>query len=331
MAETRQQNAKDDLENQIDAQVAHRLPDIGRLVSLPHTMYTLLSLLMDEKTQPKDLERVLEQDPALAAKVISLSNSAFYGLTTPVSTIERAILIIGFKELEFMAMGLGLSETFDLSQIPKGFNGEELWLHSLSVSWIARELAVITKVCEPSEAMITGLLHELGVIILVSKFPQQFQQLLELTDAGVPFLDAEKSLGLSHAIIGYLLARNWNLPEVFQQGILYHHSPRTCPGRKEMAALVNLSDNLAHKAGNPMRLEDPEIDLAYALEVINLSPANLQNFVKVLMTSLPQVQPMWIQMMRAGARKPGPETKGRFSSLLSGGAAAGFHGRSSGK
>jgi HD-like signal output (HDOD) protein len=314
LAETRLPT--DDLENQIDAQVAHRLPDIGRLVSLPHTMYTLLSLLMDENTQAKDLERVLEQDPALAAKVISLSNSAFYGLATPVSTLDRAILIIGFKELEFMAMGLGLSETFDLSQVPRGFDGEGLWLHSLSVSWIARELAVITKACEPSEAMITGLLHELGVIILVSKFPQQFHELLELTEAGVPFLDAETSLGLRHAVIGYLLARNWNLPEVFQQGILYHHDPKLCPGRREIAALVNLSDSLAHKAGYPMKLEDPAVDLAWTMEVLKLAPPTLQNFIKLLMTSLPQVQPVWLQMMRSGTRKPTGDAKGRFSSLM---------------
>ncbi|MDR1081522.1 MAG: HDOD domain-containing protein [Deltaproteobacteria bacterium] len=324
MAETRRPTGRDDLENQIDAQVAHRLPDIGRLVSLPHTMYTLLSLLMDESTQAKDLQSVLEQDPALAAKVISLSNSAFYGLATPVSTLDRAILIIGFKELEFMAMGLGLSETFDLSQVPRGFDGEGLWLHSLSVSWIARELAVITRACEPSEAMITGLLHELGVIILVSKFPQQFHELLELTDAGVPFLDAETSLGLRHTVIGYLLARNWNLPEIFQEGILYHHDPKKCPGRNEIAALVNLADSLAHKAGYPMKLEDPSVDLAWTMDTLKLAPPTLQNFIKILMTSLPQVQPVWLQMMRSGTRKPAGDT-GSFSSLMD--SAAGKHGK----
>jgi HD-like signal output (HDOD) protein len=316
VAETRQPTAISDLENQIDAAVAHRLPEIGRLVSLPHTMYTLLSLLMDEKTQPRDLELVLEQDPALAAKVISLSNSAFYGLTQPVSTIDRAILIIGFKELEFIAVGLGLSETFDLSQVPRGFDGEGLWLHCLSVSWIARELAMITRACEPSEAMITGLLHELGIIILVSKFPQQFQQLLELTDAGVPFLEAEASLGLKHSVIGYLLARNWNLPEVFQEGILYHHDPKDCPGRKEIAALVSLADNLAHKAGYPMRLEDPTVDLPFVMETLKLTPPALQAFVKLLMTSLPQVQPVWLQMMRSRPRRSPDPRKGSFSSLM---------------
>jgi HD-like signal output (HDOD) protein len=331
LADTRRPNSKEELESRIDAQVAHRLPDIGRLVSLPHTMYTLLGLLMDETTLPKELEKVLEQDPALAAKVISLSNSAFYGLATPVSTIERAILIIGFKELEFMAMGLGLSETFDLSQVPRGFDGEGLWLHCLSVSWIARELAIITRASDPSEAMISGLLHELGIIILVSKFPQQFQQLLELTDAGVPFFEAEASLGLSHTVIGYLLARHWNLPEVFQEGILYHHSPRSCPGRKETAALVCLSDSLAHKAGYPMRMEELEIDLPWLMETLDIRPSTLQAFAKVIMASLPQAQPVWLQMMRSGARRESRDQKGRFSALMDGTQPMDFPRRRTGK
>jgi HD-like signal output (HDOD) protein len=306
---------QDDLVNSIDAHVAHRLPDIGRLVSLPQTTFTLLSLLMDEKTVPKDLQKVLERDPALAAKVISLSNSAFYALENPVSTLDRAILVIGFKELEFMAMGLGLSETFDLSQLPRGFDGEGLWLHSLSVSWIAREIAHMTKAVEPSEAMITGLLHELGIIILVSKFPMQFQQLLELVDAGMSFFEAEGALGLRHNVIGYLLARNWNLPRVFLDGILYHHKPELCPNDQRIAAVISLADNLAHKAGFPMKLEPLELDLPYILSVINLSVEDLQSFVKNLMATMPQIQPIWIQMMKAGAKRDGG-SKNRFSSLM---------------
>ncbi|MDR1166774.1 MAG: HDOD domain-containing protein [Deltaproteobacteria bacterium] len=308
----------DDLESAIDPQVLHRLPDIGRLVSLPKTTYTLLSLLVDENTLPSDLEKVLEQDPALAAKVISLSNSAFYSLESPVSSLHRAILVIGFKELEFMAMGLGLSETFDLSQVPAGFDGEGLWLHSLAVSWIARELAAITGVAEASEAMITGLLHELGLIILVSKFPLQFQQLLELVSAGMSFFEAEAALGLKHGAIGFLLARNWNLPEIFQEGILYHHNPEEAPRHQKVAALVALADNLAHKAGFPMKMETLDLDLSFILPTLSLPVEKLQNFIKDLMVTMPRIQPIWIQMMKS-APKPDRGVKARFQSLLGAG------------
>jgi HD-like signal output (HDOD) protein len=287
----------------VDPQVTHRLPDIGRLVSLPQTTYTLLTLLMDERSQAEDLVKVLSQDPALAAKVISLSNSSFYSLQQPVSTLDRAIMVIGFKELEFMAMGLGLSETFDLSKVPQGFDGEGLWLHSLSVSFIARELAILSKATEPSEAMITGLLHELGLIILVSKFPGQFQQLMELLSAGMPFYEAEAALGLRHDVIGYLLARNWNLPLVFQAGILFHHRPKEATSFKAMAALVALADILAHKIGYSLQMESLDVDLPYTLTTLGISPTQLQNLIKELMVAIPQAHPLWLQMMRSGQTK----------------------------
>jgi HD-like signal output (HDOD) protein len=302
----------------VDPQVAHRLPDIGRLVSLPQTTYALLSLLMSENTQAKELEKVLSQDPALAAKVISLSNSAFYNLEQPVSSLERAIMVIGFKELEFMAMGLGLSETFDLSSVPADFDGEGLWLHSLSVSFIARELALLSKAVEPSEAMITGLLHELGLIILVSKFPGQFQQLLEMVNAGMSFFDAEEALGLKHNVIGYLLARNWNLPTIFQEGILYHHKPKEAPEHKRIASVVALADILAHKVGYPIPMENLDVDLGYTLAILKLSVNQLQALITKLMVSIPEAHPLWIQMMRSGTVK-NRGIRNKFLHFLEGG------------
>jgi HD-like signal output (HDOD) protein len=301
-------------ESLVAPQIAHRIQDIGRLVSLPQTTYTLLSLLMDEKTFPRDLQVVVEQDPALAAKVISLSNSSYYSLRRPVSTIERAINVIGFKELEFMAMGLGLSETFDLSQVPDGFDGQALWLHSLSVAWISRELALLTKAVDPSEAMITGLLHELGIIILVSKFPVQFQQIMELILAGMTFVEAESALGLRHDILGYLLAKNWGLPPVFQAGILYHHRPREAKEHGVITSMVALADSLAQKAGFELKLEEPALDLRYVLDKLILDVDTLQDFIKEMMIAIPRIEPVWLQMMRSGAKAV--HGKSRFTSLI---------------
>jgi HD-like signal output (HDOD) protein len=304
----------------VDHHVTYRLPDIGKLASLPQTTYALLTLLMSEDSQPKDIERVLETDPALTAKVISLSNSAFYNLETPVSTLDRAILVIGFRELEFMAIGLGLSETFDLSQVPENFDGESLWLHSLAVSYIAKEISVISKAADPSEAMITGLLHDLGLIILVSKFPGPFQQVLELMSAGMSFLEAEATLNLRHDVVGYLLAHNWNLPQVFQAGILYHHRPKEALAFKGMATVVALADILANKIGFPNLPDEIGVDLQYMLSTLGISAAQLQDLVRELMISVPKIQPLWLQMIRSASKGKGGGLSSKFSSLFSHGA-----------
>jgi hypothetical protein len=150
---------------------------------------------------------------------------------------------------------------------------------------------------------------------LVSKFPLQFQQLLEMVNAGMSFFEAESALGLKHTIIGYLLARNWNLPEVFQEGILYHHNPEKSPKHKKVSAIVALADSLAHKVGFEMKMEALDLDLPYILTTIGLKVEDLQTFIKSLMASIPQVQPVWHQMMRVGGKRDNL-AKSRFSSLI---------------
>ncbi|MDR1922216.1 MAG: HDOD domain-containing protein, partial [Candidatus Adiutrix sp.] len=213
------------IEAVIDSQVALRIKEIGRLATLPQITWKLMRLLSDENTTSDDLQQVVEQDPALSAKVISLGNSAYYGLRTPAHTISRAIVIIGFKELEFLAMGLGLADTFDLRKVPYGFDGEGLWLHSLSVSWTAREVAAVTRLADPGEAMLAGLLHNLGQIMIVTHFTVHLQRLMNYVADGHTFAEAEADLGLWHEAVGYLLAKNWGMPQYLQDVILYHHRP----------------------------------------------------------------------------------------------------------
>ncbi|MDR1298031.1 MAG: HDOD domain-containing protein [Deltaproteobacteria bacterium] len=304
----------------IDIQVNHRLMDLGRLVSLPPTTFRLLSLLMSENTSAKELQAVIEQDPGLAAKVISLSNSPVYAVRDPVSTIDRAIIIVGFKELEILALGIGLTETFDLKKVPGGFDGRKIWLHSLAVSWIARELALTVKPREAhqaSEAMIGGLLHELGTIILVSKFPVHFQQLLDLVNSGRDFREAETTLSLRHEAIGYQLSRNWGLPEVFQQIILYHHFPQASKSYERPVSIISLADNLAHRSGYGLGLEERlQIDLPYVLKCLNLTVGQLQTFVKNVIASMAKIQPLWDMVLNGESKKPVPKGRG-LSSLLS--------------
>ncbi|MDR2444060.1 MAG: HDOD domain-containing protein [Deltaproteobacteria bacterium] len=292
----------------IDLQVQRRLGDIGRLVSLPQTTFRLLSLLMDEDTSAKDLQAVIEIDPALTAKILSLSNSPIYATREPVSTVQRAITIIGFNELEVLAMGMGLAETFDIRKVPAGFDSQALWLHCLAVAWISRELAAVTGAADPGEAMIAGILHELGTLILISKFPVNFQQILDLINSGMNLRTAETTLSLRHEVIGYHLARNWSLPEVFQNVILYHHDPERAGAFQKAASIVALADNLAHKTGYELKIENLEINLPVILKILSFSVDRLQIFVKKVLENIVKVEPLWGEMVnisKPSARKEG--------------------------
>lgn len=291
----------------IDPQVASRIKEIGRLSTLPQVTWELMRLLGDESTTPDDLQKVVEQDPALSAKVISLGNSAYYGLRTPATTISRAIVIIGFKELEFLALGLGLADTFDLRKVPFGFDGEALWLHSLSVSWAAREVAAATRLVDPGEAMLAGLLHNLGQIMLVTHFTVQLQRLMNYVEEGHSFQEAEADLGLWHEAIGYLLANNWGMPRYLRDVILYHHRPELATENRAIVEVINLALKLVGLTDFGLEYEDrPEMDENEAGPPPRISREEQDKILEKLKNTLPLMAPTWLQMMGPTHRKAKP-------------------------
>ncbi len=293
------------IEEVIDPQVASRIKDIGRLSTLPQVTWELMRLLSDENTTPEDLQKVVEQDPALSAKVISLGNSAYYGLRTPATTIARAIVIIGFRELEFLALGLGLADTFDLRKVPYGYDGEKLWLHSLSVSWTAREVAAVSRLVDPGEAMLAGLLHNIGQIMLVTHFTVQLQKLMNHVASGHSFLQAETDLGLWHEAIGYMLAKNWGMPQYLQDVILYHHRPHLATSSHATVSVINLALQLVGMT--PFGLEYEAMPEDYSpnyLEVLpQISKEEKDKIVEKGKNTLPLMAPTWLQMMGPTRRR----------------------------
>ncbi len=295
----------DNIELFLDPQLAGRIKDIGRLSTLPQVTWELMRLLSDESTTPDDLQKVVEQDPALSAKVISLGNSAYYGLRTPVTTISRAIVVIGFKELEFLALGLGLADTFDLRQVPYGFDGETLWLNSLSVSWAAREVAAASRLVDPGEAMLAGLLHNLGQIMLVTHFTVQLQKLMDYVGRGHSYTQGETLFGLWHEALGHLLAKNWGMPQYLQDVILYHHTPHLAPPEERMVAIVNLALQLVNKTKYALSYEEGECgDLFdYSDLLPEIDEECKEKILSKLNITLPLMAPTWLQMLGPGGRR----------------------------
>ena len=200
---------------------------IERLDAMPHIVWQLIEALNDERTTPASLEELITSDPALTSKILKLANSVYYNVAEPVKTISRAIVIIGFRELEILALGSGLAGIFNIKHSPDGLNVEDLWRHSLAVSWMAREMADLSNQSGPAEIMIAGLLHDLGKLVLASHLTEELAQIAALTQQGIPFYLAEEQLSLKHTTIGYWLAKRWNLPEIHVSAIRNHHFPQT--------------------------------------------------------------------------------------------------------
>jgi len=279
------------------SQLRRRVFEIERLAATPQVVFELVRVLGDEGASAANLERVVESDQALSSKVLNIANSAYYGFANKVTTIQRAVVALGFQELRLLALGIGLADVFDQKKFPAGLDGQEMWAHCLAVSWMAKGLAEAASQPAPGEIMLAGLLHDMGKLVLAVYMTEEFDSILRLTGEGEPYFRAEKELGLKHATIGHWLAKKWGLPGLQAAAIRDHHSPRTNDPYYISTRLVSLADDLAKRSGFGLVHEAEPVDLAAVLEETRLTPDRVNTVVKEAKNQIPPLLETWQQVL----------------------------------
>ncbi|MDH5525521.1 MAG: HDOD domain-containing protein [Desulfobulbaceae bacterium] len=174
----------------------------------------------------KFLSDIIRQDPALAAKILKLSNSSYYGQAKQVKTIERAVTILGFNAVKSLALSISV---YNLIKSLKGggFDFEGLWHHSLGCAVAAKILAIgcQSNVAIVENAFLAGILHDIGLFAIAFKLPNEMAQMMQLAkDMEWSLAEVEQEiLGFTHPKVGGLLAEKWNFPEEYVIAVKHHH------------------------------------------------------------------------------------------------------------
>jgi len=282
------------------AEIRRRVFRIDRLASMPQVVFRLVEAMGDSRTDAAALERIIESDQALASKVLSVANSAFYGFAQEVKTIRRAVVAIGFDELQLLALGSGLADVFNPRSIPERFDGQGLWTHCLAVSWTARALAVRAGHRAPGEIQMAGLLHDLGKLVMAIHMADDFEQICQLVDEGLSPHEAESRLGVPHTTVGRLLAAKWMLPEVHLTVIDKHHQPRPNGPYAEATCLVALANELTKELGFGSAWRGGEPDRAALLGALKLDGAALDMVADRAAEAVPELLDGWQQAVFGG-------------------------------
>lgn len=223
---------------------------INKMPSLSTTVSKILEICNDPKTSPADLNQVISLDPVLMGKVMKLINSAYYGMSTEVTSLARAIIMLGINTVKNLALSTAvLGKLYKADQF-QAINMEGFWRHSLGVGVIAKHIAkkrgIDSKQIE--EYFISGLLHDIGKIPLNHVFPEKYLMAMSLSDRNQePVFKSEMRIfPVSHAKVGELIAKAWNLGEVIKNAIAYHHTPLECGEKyREVVYTVSVSDYYA--------------------------------------------------------------------------------------
>jgi len=206
------------------------LTHLDALPTLAPIAVTLLQVTSDNDSSARDVVNALRGDQSLTAKILSVANSAAMGARGKVSTLERAVVLLGFKAIRSIALAVKVFEWLAADKPSPGerhFERAEFWKHSLGVACAARRLALHRSRLEidPEEAFVAGLLHDLGKVALDAVFPKAYDRIAaQAEERRADIADCERAvLGVDHTVAGRHLAKRWGLPSFLQDVIWLHH------------------------------------------------------------------------------------------------------------
>jgi putative nucleotidyltransferase with HDIG domain len=168
-------------------------------------------------------------DPAMTAKLLQLVNSAFFGIARKISNPVEAVQLLGINTVRSLALSIHAFSCFDHAKMPE-LSIDRIWTHCLVVGNLARKIAQIEELelGTVDEAFISGLLHDLGKLMLAVNMPERYVASLALARKNnIPDLDAEREIfGATHADVGAYLLGLWGLPVPIVEAVALHHLPR---------------------------------------------------------------------------------------------------------
>ncbi len=226
---------------------------IDELPTIPAVIPRLARVLADEGHEIKEAIEVISQDPALTSKILKVANSAYYGFPQEITTLERAVALLGSNMVKSLAVSVGV-----VHSLPKGkgcgaFSLNGLWVHSLAVANAARKLSALAEAKGREEVyFIMGLLHDIGKLVLAEFFPEEFAESLGQTvKCNIPLAQAEKeTIGMDHGEVGGMLLERWKFPAEIRIPIQLHHREGQVPNEyKKAVRLLHIADEIAREVG----------------------------------------------------------------------------------
>lgn len=245
------------------------IKDISQLVSLPEAVVRANELLNSPSSSTAEIGEVISHDPALSAGLLKLVNSAFYHFPNKIETISRAITLIGHDELRSLIIAAITTETFhDLSSESIDMNA--FWQRSVYCGLVARKLSPLLRVGSAEAMFLTGLLHEVGRLILYARLAKQAQLVIAEAEASKRSLSEieEEVLGFTSARLGSALLESWKLPRSLWEPVRYQDTPQKAPDFRDEATVLNVACQITEcvepelKSGQPLQLDTlPEVEI----------------------------------------------------------------------
>lgn len=254
MQGSRINDARDFLNSLVDSPV--------KLPFEPTLLPTLFDSMADNsRSSMKELAALVARSQGLAAKVLSVANSACYGLFTSVTTLERAVQVLGILDLRSLVVMFGMSEAIPYKALPKSFPSRHLWEHQMRTAKLGRLICTMVSdeapktpgLPEAESVYAAGILHDIGKVVLAARRPDDWLNISNImTSHGLPMATAEDEYwGIDHGSIGGILLKDWNLPDILSDMVSWHHHPHFTADNQLAVRILSAANVLAESKLKP--------------------------------------------------------------------------------
>ena len=219
--------------------------------TLPHIVTRLAQLINDEDSTLQDFEAVIRMDPALVARLLTLVNSSFFGMSRNVDSISRAVALLGMKNLHNIAVTDAIQGMIDTDIETPGFEPKRLWSHSAAVGLCCKMIAERILSINGDDAYLTGILHDIGLIVEFETARDSLLKIIDQLGSNSPVIvDLEQQeLGTDHCKIGYLLALEWKFAIPLAEAIRDHHLENNEPTPNSPTAILQIAEYIVNQLG----------------------------------------------------------------------------------
>lgn len=235
----------------IPEELQAKLKAIDSVATLPNIATDILSLMRSREASMRQIADVIEKDPPVTTKILKVANSPLWGYTGRVESVQRALVLMGLKQVSNIVIAVSLYSTFAKLKPNPLFDRKRFWMHSVGTAQIARKLARAIDLNFQGQEFVAGLIHDLGKMILDQFLGSRFQEIIQKAhEKGIAILEGERAaLKCTHAEIGARLLEIWNFPSSYVEVLQYHHFPALADHSRELVAVVSVADTLCELWG----------------------------------------------------------------------------------
>lgn len=278
-----------------ESEIQNLVNNANELISLPEISLRVNDIANDPDSTADDMASVISQDPALVVRMLKIANSAYYGLSTEVDTITRAVAILGTNKIRDLVLSTSASQAFD--GIPNDLiTMQDFWHHSLYCGLLAQILSRKSKKTNSESIFIAGLLHDIGQLLMFNQMPEKSHEAILLLMEGSEELEtyeAERHVfGFDHMQVGAALVKSWKLAPVLQECVEFHHEPQNAKKFPAEVALINIANAVAVMADFDSMSDDDEIPMINPVswELTGLSKEDLPAAIKKAQEEIREIE-----------------------------------------